>query len=110
MAKRKAAKKAAVKARASAPKDRPVLVCTDRRGVFFGYAQDTTGDVIHLRSCRMAMYWANKAGVLSLAEVGPQTGSRISGRADTEVRLVTAVAEVTPAAVAAWEAFPNYGG
>jgi hypothetical protein len=26
---------------------RPVIVCTEHRGVFFGYSADTSGDVIH---------------------------------------------------------------
>jgi hypothetical protein len=85
-------------------KERPVLVCTKFRGVFFGYSSDTTGDVIHLRSARMAIYWATKRGVMELAETGPTPNSRISARADCEVRKITSVFEVTPDAVAKWEA------
>lgn len=29
---------------------RPVLVCTEYRGVFFGYADETEGDTIKLKS------------------------------------------------------------
>jgi len=82
---------------------RPVIVCTEHRGVFFGYAADTSGDVIHLRRARMAIYFGTTRGVMQLAESGPTSSSKISARADLEVRRITAVMEVTPAAVAAWE-------
>jgi len=83
---------------------RPVIVCTEYRGVFFGYADDTGGDRIALTSARMAIYFGTTRGVLELAEAGPTKTSRISARADVEVRKVTAVFEVTAAAVAKWEA------
>lgn len=84
--------------------ERPVIVCTEFRGVFFGYATDTSGDVIHLKSARMAIYWGTERGVMQLAETGPTTKSRISARADIDVRKITAVFEVTPEAAKAWEA------
>ena len=83
---------------------RPVIVCTTHRGVFFGYAANTSGDIIKLQRARMAIYWGTKRGVMELAEVGPNTASKISARADIEVRSITAVFEVTPAAVEKWEA------
>ncbi len=83
--------------------ERPVIVCTEYKGVFFGYTTDTSGDVIRLRAARMAIYWGTKRGVMELAEVGPNSNSKISARADIEVRKITAVFELTPAAVAAWE-------
>jgi hypothetical protein len=83
---------------------RPVIVCTEHRGVFFGYAHDTTGDTIHLKRARMGIYWATTRGVMELAEVGPNPRSKISARADLEVRKITAVMEVAPTAVDAWEA------
>lgn len=85
-------------------KERPVIVCTEYKGVFFGYATDTAGDVIHLKRARMAIYWGTSRGVMELAEVGPTAKSKISARADIEVRKVTAVFEVTEQAAAAWEA------
>lgn len=88
---------------AKTAKDRPVIVCTEHKGVFFGYATDTTGDTIHLRAARMAIYWGTTRGVMELAEVGPNAKSKISARADIEVRKITAVFEVTDAAVKAWE-------
>ena len=83
---------------------RPVIVCTELRGVFFGYADDTTGDRVHLKNARMAIYWGTNKGVMQLAETGPTTKSKISARADIEVRKVSAVFEVTDAAAKAWEA------
>src|ERR1700687_1586169 len=83
---------------------RPVIICTEHRGVFFGYATDTTGDRVNLRAARMAIYFGTQRGVMQLAETGPTSSSKISSRADIEVRKITAVFEVTPAAVKAWEA------
>lgn len=85
------------------PNERPVIICTEHRGVFFGYATDTSSDRIQLRSARMAIYFGTTRGVMQLAETGPTESSKISARADVEVRKVTAVFEVTPAAVDKWE-------
>lgn len=84
--------------------ERPVIVCTEHRGVFFGYATDTGGDTIKLSRARMGIYWGTTRGVMELAETGPTAKSKISARADIEVRTVTAVFEVTPEAAAKWEA------
>ncbi|MHB8397375.1 MAG: DUF6948 domain-containing protein [Candidatus Limnocylindrales bacterium] len=83
-------------------KGRPVIVCTEHRGVFFGYADDTSGDSIFLRDARMAIYWATTRGVMELAEVGPNSRSTISAKADIEIRKITAVFEVSEPAVAKW--------
>jgi Domain of unknown function (DUF6948) len=82
---------------------RPVIVCTEFRGVFFGYADGTSGDVIHLKDARMAIYWGTTKGVMELAQSGPTSKSRISAKADIEIRKVTAIFEVTPAAEKAWK-------
>jgi len=84
--------------------ERPVIVCTEHRGVFYGLAMDTKGDTINLRGARMAIYWGTTRGVMELAEVGPNAKSKISARADIEVRKITAVFEVTADAAAKWEA------
>lgn len=83
---------------------RPVIVCTSYRGVFFGYAADTSGDVIRLKRARMAIYFGTTRGVMQLAETGPTDKSKISARADIEIRSITAVLEVTPEATEKWEA------
>lgn len=90
-----------------APKERAVLVTTEHRGVFFGYATETGGETIALRRARNVVYWptANR-GFLGLAADGPKSGSRVGPAADIEVRAITCVAECTPAAVAAFEAQP----
>lgn len=91
------------KAKVASPVLRPVIVCTSHRGVFFGYATETKGDVINLKDARMAIYWGTTRGVMQLAESGPTSTSKISAKADIEVRSVTAVFEVTPDAEAKWK-------
>lgn len=87
--------------------ERPVLVTTAHRGVFFGYAEDTTGETIKLRRARNCIYWSDiMRGFLGLAAIGPNKDCRIGPAADIELRNVTCVAEVTPEAVAKWEAAP----
>jgi len=83
--------------------ERAVIVCTEHRGVFFGYSSDTKGDTINLRSARMAIRFGTDRGVMQLAETGPTNTSKISARADIEVRKVTAVFDVTPNAMTKWE-------
>lgn len=89
---------------ATAKEERPVIVCTEHRGVFFGYATDTKDTEIELKRARMAIAFGTTRGVMELAETGPTSNSKISARADIDVRKVSAVFEVTPAAAAAWEA------
>lgn len=88
---------------ASKLKERPVIVTTGHRGVFFGYATDTTGASINLKRARMAIYFGTTRGLMELAETGPTEKSRISARANIEVRKITAVIEVAPEAVEKWE-------
>ena len=88
-------------------KERAVLVTTEHRGVFFGYATNTEGDTIKLRAARCCVYWpCEQRGFIGLASDGPKKGARIGPAADMEVRKITAVAECTPEAVKAWEAAP----
>ena len=83
---------------------RPVIVTTEHRGVFFGYAADTSGTEIKLDNARMAIAFGTTRGILELAETGQTGRSKISARAPSiDVRKVTAVIEVAPAAVEAWE-------
>ena len=99
-----ATKKAAAKATKA---ERAVLVTTEHRGVFFGYATETDGATITLRNARNCIYWsADVKGFLGLAATGPSASCRIGPRADITLRAVTCVAECTPAAVAAWESAP----
>lgn len=93
----------------AAPKDgeRAVLVTTEARGVFFGYATDTDGPTITLRRGRNCIYWpTSNKGFLGLAAMGPQKGARVGPAADITLRGITSVSEVTAEAVAAWEGAP----
>lgn len=84
--------------------ERAVVVCTDKRGVFFGYAKGPLASTIKLRSARNAYYWANAGGgVMCLACDGPAEGSKIGRRADIEISGVTCVMECTANAILAWE-------
>ena len=82
----------------------PVLVTTKHRGVFFGYALDTSGETIHLTRARCAIRFGTTGGFMELAEFGPTAKSKVGARADIQVRDVTSVTLVTEQATAAWEA------
>lgn len=87
--------------------ERAVLVTTKHRGVFFGYADNTSGAVIKLRAARNCIYWpSNNKGFLGLASMGPVDGARVGPAADIELRDITCVAECTPTAADAWEKAP----
>lgn len=88
---------------------KPVLVTTAHRGVFFGYLVDAkNGDIITLSGARNCLYWTTEVrGVLGLAATGPVKGCRV-GPAVPRLQLnaVTSVADVTPEACQRWEAAP----
>jgi hypothetical protein len=86
-------------------KERPVVVTTAHRGVFFGYADDTEGETIFLKRSRLCLYWsADLRGFMGLAAVGPNGSCKIGLAADITLRSITAVMEVTPEAEAKWNA------
>lgn len=88
-------------------KERYVMVTTEHRGVFAGFAKETSGDVISLRAARNCIYWSSSLkGFLGLASDGPDNTCKIGPAADIELRKITAVVEVTPAAQAKWESAP----
>lgn len=83
--------------------ERPVIVTTAHRGVFFGYAKDTEGETIKLARSRLCVYWsADCKGFMGLAANGPTKSCRIGPPADIELRNITAVLEVSPEAEKAW--------
>jgi hypothetical protein len=90
-------------------KMRKVVVTTDqtRRGVFFGELEsyDVDKQTCTLKNARMAIYWSTETkGVLGLASIGPQTGSRISPPVpQIELNGVTSVMDTTEIAVSQWE-------
>jgi len=92
----------------------PVVVFTDKRGVFFGWADLAAFDgdgwrrELVLTDARMAVYWsADAKGVLGLAATGPTTACRITP-AVAELTLVDlhGATRCTDAAVKEWEAAP----
>ena len=88
-------------------KERAVLVTTEFRGVFFGYATDTDGDPIVLKRARLCVAWSQDVrGFMGLASDGPTASCRIGRAADITLHKITSVVEVTPTAVAAWESAP----
>lgn len=87
--------------------ERPVVVTTKYRGIFFGYATDTDGDTICLKQGRCCIYWSvDLRGFMGLAAYGPSKTCRIGPAADIELRGVTSVVEVTAEAAAKWAAAP----
>lgn len=84
-------------------KERPVIITTAHRGVFFGYAEDTDGDTIHLKRSRLCLYWsADVRGFMGLAHFGPNSSCKIGPAADITLRSITAVVEVKAEAEAKW--------
>jgi len=87
--------------------ERPVIVTTAHRGVFFGYADEIDGETICLKRARLCVYWsADLRGFMGLASHGPSDQCKVGPAADIELRAITAVVAVTPEAVARWEAAP----
>ena len=88
-----------------------VLVCTDKRGVVFGYTLDESARPIALTNARMCLYWSTDVGgVFGLAEIGPTTGCKISAPVPgIALEGVTAVMSVDATAAKAWEKAPVQG-
>jgi len=96
--------------------DRPVLVTTLHRGVFFGYATPSAVAAwekqpekvtVRLRGMRNVVYWsADCKGFMGLAANGPTKSCKIGPAADAAVRNVTAIVDVTSDAEKAWQAAP----
>ena len=85
------------------PWRRPVLVTTQEKGVFFGYAEDTTGETIFLQQAQLCIYWsADLRGFMGLAAMGPSGSCKIGPPADITIRHVTSVVEVGPGAEKKW--------
>jgi len=82
----------------------PVVVCTDKRGVVFGYTKNTNARPIELTHARMCLYWSSDVGgVFGLAETGPTKDCKISAVVPSiALEGVTAIMTVDDAAVKAW--------
>jgi len=88
-----------------------VIVCTDKRGVVFGYTTNYHGDQITLTQARMCLYWsAEVGGVFGLAEKGPTKNCKISAIAPSlMLNGITAVLSVDDVAEKAWLNAPVQG-
>ena len=82
----------------------PVIVCTDKRAVVFGYCRDTAARPIKLTGARMCLYWsASVGGVFGLGEKGPTKDCKISATlSEIVLEGITAIFTVDPVAEAAW--------
>jgi hypothetical protein len=86
-----------------------VVVTTIHKGVFAGYpAGAQSNGNIKLTQARMCVYWSQDVhGVVGLAATGPSKDCKVTAAAPSIVlEGVTAVAECTPEATAAWEKGP----
>ena len=87
----------------------PVVVTTQWRGVFFGYAlpeklEDTEMWLMRARNC---LYWESSLkGVIGLASAGPSPNCRIGPPAGAFFRGITAVLLCEPEAAKRWEEAP----
>lgn len=98
----------AAKKKQTASKEVPVIIGTELRNLWFGYATDTSGDTVTIKRARQIIYWSSDVrGAGGLAVTGPSKSCRV-GPAVPEVqcRRVTTVALPTDAAVVAFEAAP----
>ncbi len=89
-------------------KGEPVLVTTDKRGVFFGYFDAMDGNVVDLTNARNCLYWSSETkGFLGLAANGPTVDCRI-GPQSPALHLfgITSVSKVSEKAAAEWEKQP----
>ena len=91
---------------------RPVLVTTEYRGVFFGYAEDTSGETITLTNARNCIYWPSEnGGFMGLASEGPAKNARIGASVDKiELRKITSVSEVSDKSEQLWKNANVYRG
>ena len=89
--------------------EKPVLVTTEYRGVFFGYMGEPPVDgSITIKKARNCVYWsADVKGFMGLAANGPSRNCKV-GPAVPSITLskVTAVAEVSKEAAEKWESQP----
>src|ERR1700682_5389809 len=90
-------------------KGKAIVVCTQERGVFFGYAVGRLDrDAITLEDARMCVYWSKETrSVLGLAANGPAEGSRVGPSVpELELRGISAIITCASKAVERWEKGP----
>lgn len=90
--------------------NRPVLVTTVHRGVFFGYLHgEPAKEKVVIDRCRNVTYWdVGTRSFLGLAAQGPTDQCRVSAAAGEATTLfdITGVFGCTPEAVQRFEAGP----
>lgn len=96
------------KATAKTQADRAVMVTTVHKGVFFGYYDHEHGDTVTLTNARNCTYWSKAMkGFMGLAAYGPDKECKIGPKVPTlQLRNITAIIDVTAAAMKAWESAP----
>lgn len=89
----------------------PVIICTDKRGVIFGYTSSDKMPAVTLENARFCIYW-HAGGIGSLAASGPVSGKDRVGAVIPKASFpdVHAVFYPTQEAVSAWESIPVYVG
>ena len=87
--------------------NRYVVVTTEFKGVFYGKLEfyNRKDNCAVLSNARMCVYWsANTKGILGLASIGPQNGSKITPIIPSiELTKVTAVMDCTIQAIDQWD-------
>ncbi len=90
--------------------DKPVVVTTEHRGVFFGNLDGSNPEskVVTITDAQMCVFWtADVQGVVGLATAGPSKSCRVTPAAPKiTLQGVTAVMEATPEAAEAWRKRP----
>ena len=85
-------------------KSKAVLVTTIYRGVFFGFLESRDGNSVILTDARCAIRWNTTGGFLELAQVGPNSNSKIGSPAPRiELFDVTSISDVTDEAAEKWQ-------
>jgi hypothetical protein len=91
-------------------KPRPVLVCTEYRGVFYGHTDAAlTATEAVLTGVRNCLSWDTATGgVFGLAANGPSKGCRVGAKVvgAQGIQKITYMAEMSPEAAKAWESAP----
>lgn len=90
---------------------KPIIVCTEKRGVFFGYASGsckTLPEKIIIKDAQNCVYWSQDVkGVLGLASGGPTKNCRIGPKVPRLTLYgVTAIIDCTTEAEEAWKNQP----
>jgi hypothetical protein len=88
----------------------PILVTTEFKGVFFGYAPpgEEGPERLRIENARLVVYWSNDVrGLFGLASSGPTPACRIGPRVPAVTLFkITSVAEVSDEAAAKFEESP----